>query len=121
MNLKKFSRHSGRNIFNVDLIHENGESIDVTTFMPFSQTKCDDMTPRVINRFVNDSFEKNIKETVFPDKFKNLFQCPIKIATYEESLSVIRTKNAHANFTLSGFDIELVEQISKTLNISNDL
>jgi hypothetical protein len=116
-----FSTLWKRNIYNVDILFQNEDSIDVMTFMPFSRSTCDDTTPRIINRFVNGSFEKNLKETIFPMKFENLRKCEIKIATYEENPNVIRKKNSDGSEKLSDFDMEIIDEISKALNFEKKI
>jgi hypothetical protein len=116
-----FSTLWQRNIFNVDVIFQDGGSIDVMTFMPFSESKCDDTTPRLVNRFANGSFEKNIKETIFPEKFENLNKCEIKIVTFEDNILVIRSKSSNGIEKLSGYDMDILDELSKSMNFEKKI
>jgi hypothetical protein len=110
-----------KNIFKVVIMFESEKSIDLMTFMPFSGSKCDDTTPKLINRFVNGSFEKNILTSIFPEKFENLNKCEIKIATCENSLGVILSNNSDGSVKLSGIDIEFIEELSKVMNFKTKI
>lgn len=104
-----------KNMYNVDVIFEAGDRIEVLTFLPFGTTVCEDTTPRRINSFINGSFTEDVK-TLFPDKFKNMANCPFRISTFEDHLSVIKTKRSDGTFELSGFDMDLMNELSKALN-----
>jgi Ligated ion channel L-glutamate- and glycine-binding site len=111
-----------KNIHNVTLVYEEKETVKVFTFMPFEGLKCGDTTPKLIGEFHNGTFQfhKSI-ESVFPEKFKNLQDCPINVATFEDPLSVIKTNNLDGTYSLSGFDMDLIDELSKILNFKKNI
>lgn len=110
-----------KNIYNVAaIIGSADKSIEVMTFFPFRGTVCGDTTPVRINRFINGSFTNNLK-SLFADKFTNLHNCALKISTFEDHFSIIKTKTANDSFELSGFDIELLRELSRALNFRLDI
>lgn len=110
-----------KNIYNVAaIIGSADKSIEVMTFFPFRGTVCGDTTPVRINRFINGSFTNNL-QSLFADKFTNLHNCALKISTFEDHFSIIKTKTANDSFELSGFDIELLRELSRALNFRLDI
>lgn len=109
-----------KNVFNVDVIYEANDCVDVVTFFPFSQSICGNISPKLINRFCNGSFTED-SESFFPDKFKNLASCTLNVSTFEEKLSVIRKPSMNGTFELSGFDMDLLHELSKALNFKTNI
>ena len=105
-----------KNIFNVDVIVQNGSDIDVWTFLPFDGVKCGDTTPKLVEKIHRGkSFDI---DSIFPHKFKNLMNCPVLIATFDDNLSVIRTQKPDGSIQFSGFDIEIMNEIAKLINFN---
>lgn len=50
-------------VINVKVLYTVEDKVLLTSFYPFNETSCNDVTPKVINRFINGSFEQNIKES----------------------------------------------------------
>lgn len=115
-----FSTFWKKNIFNVNVIFRSGKLIKIMSFLPFENSKCGDTTPKVINTFVNGVFTKSV-ESIFPDKFKNLQTCSVRVSTFEDKLSVIRKQNPDLSVELSGFDIEILTEFSKLLNFKTEI
>lgn len=103
-----------KNIFNVDVIFEDANDVKVVTFFPFNDESCNNTTPKVIRSYRNGSFEE--KSSIFPDKFKNLHNCPLRVTIFEGEFSVIKTVFPNGTFELNGYDIDLIRELSKTLN-----
>lgn len=55
------------------------DSILMYTFFPYTAEHCENVLPIVYNEF-NGTFIQNVP--IFPEKFQNLFRCPLKVATY---------------------------------------
>lgn len=100
-----------KNIFNVAVIYQGDEIVEVATFLPFSDGICDNTQPKVINTYQEDKFANSV-ESIFPEKFENLQNCSLVIAAYDEPPAIIRKSGKE----LSGFDVEMVNEISKRLN-----
>lgn len=104
-----------KGISNVDVMVFVEETVKILTFMPFTETKCNNTAPIVVNEYRKGRFKKQL-ENIFPKKFSNLQRCPIIISTYEDELSVTKTENSGGSFELSGFDMELLDGLSELLN-----
>lgn len=109
-----------KNIYNIYVIYTIGDAIEVATFMPFGVSSCHNTAPRVVVRYQNGSIFKS-SDSNSADKFKNLFNCPIIISTFDDHFSVIRTKAKNGTYELSGFDLDLVNELSKALNFKADI
>lgn len=107
-----------KNIYNVNFIYGNGE---VETFMPFSENaKCGDTKPVLINSFVNETFTNGL-DFVFPDKFKNLHNCPVKFVTFNDTFAVSCKKRSDGSCKLVGYDVELMEALASSINFNTRL
>lgn len=109
-----------KNIYNVDVVFEADDLVEVLTFMPFGGGICGDTKPKLINTFVNGSFTHDI-ELIYPDKFMNLASCTLEISTFDMPLATIRKINGNGSFELSGFDMDLLQELSKALNFTTDV
>lgn len=104
-----------KNIYHVDVIYQQGDSVEVVTFLPFHGSICGDTKPKLINSFVNEKFV-NGTDLIFPEKFRNLQNCSLTISTFDDYFSVMRSRKADGTVELSGFDVEMIGEISKLLN-----
>ena len=110
-----FKSFWSKNIYNVNVMIEERAIVKVFTFFPYSGSICGDTKPVLINTYENGAFSSKL-ESFFPKKFQNLRGCPLVISTFEEPLAVIRKRRPDGKSELSGFDVELLEEISKLLN-----
>ena len=106
-----------RKFFNVNLMfRKKSEAILVETFLPYNLRKCDDSTPVIINEFKDRMFV-NGTEDFFPEKTKNLQNCPLKIAISEVAEPFIKTKLLpNGSYSAHGVDIDLISTLSESLN-----
>lgn len=100
-------------VLNVNVVTANNDRVEVKTFMPFNAKACDDTTPVLINVFKDGSFENN---TLFPNKTRNLFGCPINIVSSQEALPFVIAKENNGNYDLKGAEIDLTDTLAKALN-----
>jgi hypothetical protein len=85
------------------------------TFMPFSPNGCGNLSPILINKFENSSWTIDDRD-IFPRKLRNLFQCPLRIATFDYPPSIIVD-----NKQITGHDVELIYGLSKVLNFKPNI
>jgi hypothetical protein len=99
-------------------VGEDGK-ISLQTFFPFSNENCGNDTKLVeINRF-NSTKLRWENENFFPEKFKNLHSCPLKVAALSTSIpSVIVSRSKNNSKVFSGHEIDLVNEIVKNFNLS---
>lgn len=105
-------------IYNVDILVENEKSVLLVTFIPFKIGYCNDMTPQTINKFEFGKWETDI---IFPNKFRNLHQCSIKLGTYAYEPIVTQRRLSDGSLQFIGSDIELLNGISEVLNFKSDI
>lgn len=105
-------------IHNVNIMFEDkNQDILVLTFIPFKPRECNDLSPVVVNTFKDGKFI-NGTENFFPDKFRNLHNCPVQVSTSdgEDEPYVIANRLSNGSFHLHGSDINLLNTLSKALN-----
>lgn len=105
-------------IYNVIVLIEDENSIKLLTFFPYFSNHCNDTKPFEINQFKNGSFKAHEH---FPNKFKNLFECPIKVGAHSTPPSIISHNFANGSLQLNGYDIELLNELANTMNFMKDI
>lgn len=105
-------------IYNVIVLIEDENSIKLLTFFPFFCNHCNDTKPVEINQFKNGSLK--VLEH-FPNKFKNLFECPIKVGVHNTPPSIIQHNFHNGTFQLAGYDMELLNELANTMNFQKDI
>lgn len=105
-------------IYNVGIIVEDKKFVSLVTFIPFEIGYCDDMKPKVINKFESGKWDSDV---FFPNKFKNLHQCSIKMGTYSYEPIVTRKILRDGSLQLGGSDIEMLKGISEILNFKSEI
>lgn len=110
-----------RHIFNVNLIYQDVDAVSVMTFMPFTRdTRCGNTKAVLVDQFVNGSFQGSL-DSLFPSKFRNLQNCPIKVVTFEENLAVFRDETLNGTYELRGYDMDLLNVLSSSLNFKKEM
>ena len=96
-------------------------SIDISTFVPFSEFGCNVTSPTKVAKFEVGRFI-NKPAMFFPDKFKNFYKCPLKVSTFESlAPSVLREDFANGSYRLYGKDVEVMTALACYLNFTNDV
>lgn len=75
---------------------EDYETILMYTFFPYTPEHCERVEPIVYDYFENGQFQRNA--AIFPEKFGNLFRCPIKTATYNFPPYVMLTERSNDTY-----------------------
>lgn len=110
-----FEKMWGIYVFNVDVLSEEKE-IKLVTFMPFIGNNCRNSVPLVINTFNIDNSSWTTSN-FFPDKFKNLFKCEIKVSTFEFAPLTMQ-RNVSNVLEIYGHDIDLLAGLSIMMNFT---
>lgn len=107
-------------VYKIDFLIEGDDGVSLSTFFPFSATNCHDSTPVVIKRFNGSS---NGSENFYPEKLSNMFQCPVKVVTFNTPpmMMISNENNETKTFDLKGVDGEMLKLLSKTINFKIDL
>lgn len=98
------------------IVFENEKKgISALTFNPFNDHNCHDTKPEIINEFVNGSFI-NSEEQLYPDKMKNLHNCPIRVSISNDTEPYVFARlDGNGKYQLGGVDIKLIQTLSKLL------
>lgn len=110
------------NIYNVNIIYaENKNEASVLTFFPFRRNNCANTHPVVINKFQNGSFINDEGGKFYPDKFKNLNNCSIRVGTSLDAAPCVEQKvTENGQIYASGSDISVLNGLSEALNFHID-
>lgn len=106
-----------KKIINVKVLVEQCDSVLLTTFHPFGVQSCNNVTPIISNRFINNSFVTNIAKS-FRFELKNLWNCSINGTTYDTPPMVTYKTSKDGRKILGGSDVKILEAIAKELNFS---
>lgn len=105
-------------IINVNIVQVSIQELSkcsLLTYFPYTETFCEEVHPVVINTYnIESGFEK--QTSVFPNKMKNLYQCPITAAIFEIPPFVMIDENSF--FGIRGFDGIFLHQLSQRMNFT---
>ncbi|CRK90892.1 CLUMA_CG004581, isoform A [Clunio marinus] len=111
-----FKKLSDLFIYNVNVICNDSSGIQLRTFFFFNEGSCNSTDPVVINKFENNRW---ISKDFFPRKMRNLFGCPLKVATFiYEPAVIMQGSYDDNNYTLVGSEVEILKEIANVLNFS---
>lgn len=104
-------------IFKVNAMFEDqSDSARVETFFPFSKNKCGSTNRTLVGEFKNGTFTRASRK-LLSDKLENLYNCPIRAATSNNSQPYVFAKKLdNGSFHIYGRDAKLVQTLSTTLN-----
>lgn len=102
---------------NVLAIGEDKSTAQLYTFFPFGPDYCEQVIPVVQDRFVNNSFTMSTMTNLFPDKFRNFYDCPIRVATYDFEPYMILQTMPNGSYRTHGIDGIIFRVICQRLNI----
>lgn len=95
-------------------IDQNAGKCALYTYFPFTENYCEQVIPVIYNHFINETLSLEvISKELFPMKLKNMFGCPITVATFH------RKPNMNLNdpeLYPSGIDGILLLVISKHMH-----
>ena len=101
--------------YNVIVIHEVDNVVNIVTFEPFSSSRCGVAHPVMLNYYINKTFLYD-NVAYFPEKFKNLFNCPIRIGGAKTRPSLLKKQLANGSSVLTGIDAKLMNHLGAMLN-----
>lgn len=99
------------------LSQDKNESWSLYTFMPYQQD-CSTLSLLKIETFTSTNCTSGMKisrEKLYPKKLQNFHRCPIHVAPSISNPAVMRPDQ---NQKYRGIDIEIITQISKSLNFA---
>lgn len=113
-------------IHNVGFLFRDEAGIKLLTYLPFTETcngehcekRCGDTTPVLVHNFTG-SFAGSKK--YFPEKISDLFQCPLKVVTFNSPPTMLIKYDANQNYDLMGIDGEMLKLLASIFNFKIDL
>lgn len=109
-----------KNIYNVYVVYEEANEVPLITFLPFENaSRCGDTSAQVITYYRNGKFDN--ESILFPQKLRNLNQCPIRSATYLDPGCFMRRTLKDGTVEMYGYRYEFMSAIAKSLNYTNDI
>ena len=102
-----------KSFYNVGLLSQTGNRVDLSTFYPFHESYCNKTPPTCVNEYVNYSWTG---ETFFPNKFQNFFKCPIKIAASDSPSKFFEVKHKNGVTEYAGSDWKIIDALADTFN-----
>lgn len=106
-------------IYNVIVLFENKDAVSLMSFTPFTSSDCRVSKPIIVNQMKDGQFLNT--DLFFHKKFKNLFNCGVKIAASESTPSIMGTKHSDGSYSYRGYDYELISLLSKLMNFKIEL
>lgn len=104
-------------ILNVMVVKQriNSEAYISYTYFPYTKQHCAKVVPIVFN-YVNSEMSND--SIVFPNKLKNLNNCPITVATYNTTPHMVLRPIQDGTWYADGVDGNLLRFIAQRLNFS---
>lgn len=109
-------------IHNVDFLVETKTGLSLLTFLPFLETncvdgkcdkRCGDSTPIVLHNFkANRSYVGGF----YPEKIRNMFECPIKVVTFNCPPMMMISYLDDEIYQLQGIDGEMLKVLGEIFN-----
>ena len=92
-------------IYNINIICKDDEEILMKTFVPYQAGKCGSTDSVIINKFIKNSWNN---ENFFPSKFKSLYQCPLRVASFRYPPIIMRETLRNGTYRYYGSEMEIL-------------
>jgi len=112
---KIFEKVWQQQIYNINLICKDDEEILMKTFVPYQIEKCGSTDSVIIDKFINYSWNN---KNFFPQKFTNLFNCQLKVASFLYPPITMRKTLADGSFRYYGSEMEIVKELAQILHFN---
>lgn len=106
-------------IYNVIVLFKDKDVVSLMSFTPFTSTDCGASKPIIVNQMKDGKFLNT--NVYYPKKFKNLFNCGVKIAASESTPSLMGTKYSDGSYSYRGYDNELISLLSKLMKFKIEM
>ncbi|XP_037040010.1 uncharacterized protein LOC119077005 isoform X3 [Bradysia coprophila] len=88
----------------------------IYTYFPYTLYHCEMVAPVISNYFVHNSFQ--YEADFFPQKLKNLYKCPLHVATSEEIPYMFLIRQEDGTIYTDGIDGIIFRVLSQRLNFT---
>lgn len=99
---------------NVLQFQQNDGHVHVFTFFPYTPSHCERIESTFAFTIGNQSI--SLKNDIFPNKLRNLFRCPLYLATYTIPPYMILHQLTDGTYITNGIEGTLYRELSATLN-----
>lgn len=108
-------------IVNVNILtkSEDGRSAQLYTYFPYTESFCSKVKPILWNRFENGGFL--IESEWFPNKMENLFNCSLKVVSFNIPPMMMIELRPDGNHVYKGVDGELLFTLAERMNFRINL
>lgn len=108
----------GKFVFNVNIISQAEETIEMFTFMPYrGDGKCGDVSRVKTNEFDTKSMQW-INKNFYPKKFQDLHNCPIRCGAFNLEPAIIIERTVKDAPSFSGFDVDIFNALLNSIHAS---
>lgn len=105
-------------IVNVNVIaykwNQRNEAV-LYSYFPYSKNFCGKVNCEVVNEFQNNKFKRG--EDFFPQKVKNFYKCPLKVALFEYPPYILMGNRT----SIAGTDGLILQELSNQMNFKIDI
>lgn len=89
----------------------------IYTYFPYTPYHCEKVEPVILNYFINNTFVYDIDH--FPDKLKNMHQCPLTLVTHNVTpFMILYRKENGEGYRTDGIDGITFRVLSQQLNFT---
>lgn len=107
-------------VYNVVTVIRGNQELKLYTFMPFHKNSCGNTSPVLVNLYRGGKFLNETRK-LFPEKMKNLYGCPIRVSTSNDSVPFVSvTYFPNGTKSLKGSEITNLEALAENLNFKLD-
>lgn len=109
-------------IYNVDLLVkiQDTSKVSLYTFMPFNGKYCGDVSPVKINEFDGKTIKWTTRN-VFPEKFRNLYGCPVRAGSFETSMGTKIGTFSNGTTRFDGMEVDILRGFASVLNFTLEI
>lgn len=88
------------------------------TFYPYTIAHCEQVDPVIQNFFINATSSFTLNTTMFPEKFRNFYKCPLILSTYNLAPHMLLTPQLNGSYFTDGMDGIIFRVLSQRLNFT---
>ncbi|XP_067636321.1 uncharacterized protein [Eurosta solidaginis] len=100
------------------LVEVNPNDIELYTYFPFSRHHCKSVEPKQINP--KNSIPQMHSSTLFPNKVKNLYGCPLSVALFNVPPYIILPRPNQSELLFGGTEGQLLHLLANEINFTVD-
>ena len=110
-----------KSVINVNILVESDKNsqANIYTYFPYSKLSCGEAHSVLWNTFKNGKFKSQTPS--FPSKVKNLYRCPLKIASFNSPPFLEIRMQPDGKYHFGGLEGELLKMLAERMNFDINL